>query len=578
VTPFRLNIRGRERFVRSVALATAAALALTACSAGDPEDQGADAVEGEGDGEGGDPGSGGGATAGVFVHALDGEPITMDPARAALGEYGEQLALQVYETLVDVGPDGPDLIPGLATEVPDEDNGLISDDGLTYTFPIREGVTFHDGSELTAEVVEYSWNRVMELALPEGQADLLLDTIASMEAVDDYTFEVTLQEPSAAFLTSVVYSTPAMIVSMQAVEENGGVVPGEPNEFMDANMVGTNAHRFVSWERNEQINLEVFEDYWGEPAANDARVANVPEESGRTLGLQGGDYDAIQAQPTFVPELENAEGVCLDTEGLLLEPLQLAFNLEIPEGALPDEDTIPTDFFHDRRIRQAFNYAFAYDDFINGFLDGYGAPAGILPPGILGYTEDMPVYEQDLEEAERLFREAGVWDEGFTLSVLVESNPVFEPVGLILKDNIEAMNPNFRINVLSVSESQFDEAHGQTPFEYAAWIKNADPFLDPGQYISTYQAPDGEWGARMGYRNGYEDPDGLQEMIDAAATETDADEREQMYIELVELLHEDPMWIYPAQEGNVQAYNCDVEGFTYNPLWKTLRYRYYAKP
>ncbi|MPZ62757.1 MAG: hypothetical protein GEU93_15970 [Propionibacteriales bacterium] len=568
------NVAIPPRRPRRLAVAlVVAVVGLAGCTAGDPEAQGGDAAEG---GDNGDGGSG--ADASVFVHAVDGEPLSMDPARAALGEYGEQMALQVYETLVDVGPDGPELIPGLATEVPDADNGLISEDGLTYTFPIREGVTFHDGSELTAEVVKFSWERVMTMELPEGQADLLADTIDTIEAVDEYTLEVTLQEPNAAFLSSVVYSTPAMVVSQQAVEENGGVQEGQPNEFMDANMVGTNAHQFVSWERNEQITLEVFEDYWGETATNDARWANVPEESARALGLRGGDYDAIQSQPSFVPELENAEGVCLDTEGTLLEPLQLAFNLDIPEGALPRGDTIPTDFFHDSRIRRAFNYTFNYDDFINGFLDGFGEPAGLLPPGILGYTEDIPVYEQNLERAEELFRSAGVWDEGFELSIIVEENPVFEPVGLILKDNIEALNPNFRINILAVSETQFDEAHAQSPFQYAAWIKNADPFLDPSQYLSTYQAPDGEWGERLGYRNGYENPDAIQEMIDAAATETDADEREQMYIELMEVLHEDPMWIYAAQEGNVQAYNCDLEGFTYNPLWKTLRYKYYSKP
>jgi peptide/nickel transport system substrate-binding protein len=553
-----------------VAMGTAIAIGATSCSAGTPEEQAGD-----------DPGDGAEAVtsteAGVFVHAINGEPLSLDPARASLGEFGEQAILQAYEGLVDVGPDGPELLPLLATEVPDEDNDLISDDGLVYTFPIREGVTFHDGTEMTADDVLYSWDRAMTMALPEGQAEGLSDTIASMEVVDEYTFEVTLNEPDAAFLTSVVYSTPAMIVSQTAVEENGGVQAGQPNEFMDANMVGTNAHRLTSWERNETLNFEIFPDYWGEPAALNARWAVVTEEAGRTLGLRGGDYDAIQANPTFVEELEGVDDVCLDTDALLLEPLQLAFNLNIEEGTLPDSDTIPVDFFHDRRIRQAFNYAFDYDGFINGFLDGFGAPAGILPPGILGYSDDQPYYAQDLDRAEELFREAGYWDDGFEVSVLVEANEVFEPIGLILKDSLEAMNPNFRLNVLTVSESQFDQAHGEVPFEYAAWIKNADPFLDPSFYIDTYQSPNGDWGEVMGFANGYEDPDALEAQIEAAARETDADERQVLYEELVQVLHEDPMWIYPAQEGNVQAYRCYVEGFEYNPLWKTLRWRFYDK-
>src|ERR687892_677820 len=291
--------------LRSLALLASAVLLLAACEATETGDVGG----GDGDGNGEEV-----QNAGVFVHALDGEPITLDPARAALGEYGEQAIIQVYEFLVDIGPDGPEPIPGLASEVPSEENGLISDDGLTYTFPLREGVTFHDGSELTAEVVKYSWDRAMEMNLPEGQASAMIDTIAA-------------------------------IVSMEAVEDNGGVTAEEPNEFMDANMVGTGPYEFVSWERNEQLNFEVYEDYWGEPAKLDARWQNVPEESAIVLGLRAGDYDAIQFQPTFKSELENTDGVVLDTGGLLLEPFQVAFNLNIPEGALPDRDTIPTDFF-----------------------------------------------------------------------------------------------------------------------------------------------------------------------------------------------------------------------------------------
>jgi peptide/nickel transport system substrate-binding protein len=187
------------------------------------------------------------------------------------------------------------------------------------------------------------------------------------------------------------------------------------------------------------------------------------------------------------------------------------------------------------------------------------------------------VYTQDLEQAEQLFRDAGVWDEGFTVSVLVEDNPAFEPIGLILKDSIEAMNPNFRVNVLTVSESQFDEAHGASPFEYAMWIKNADPFVDPHYYLSTYQHPEGEWGERLGFANGYENPEEIASMIDAGFATTDVDEREAIYQELLPLLYDDPMWIYPAQEVNAQAYRDWVEGFVYNPLWKTLRWRFYDK-
>ena len=93
------------------------------------------------------------------------------------------------------------------------------------------------------------------------------------------------------------------------------------------------------------------------------------------------------------------------------------------------------------------------------------------------------------------------------MSILVEEdNPTFTPVGLILKDSLEKLNPKFRVNVVQVAESQFDEMHGETPFPYAMWIKNADPFTDPYQFMQTYFHPDGEWGAKLGYRNGMKEP------------------------------------------------------------------------
>jgi peptide/nickel transport system substrate-binding protein len=565
---------GRRGFggLRWFALVLALSLATAACTgAATPESE-----------VGGSEGDGGGSAEvenpDTFVHALDGEPEGLDPARVTAGGYGDRVIIQVYETLVDLPPNSPEPVPMLSTEVPSPDNGLISEDGLTYTFPIREGVKFHDGTDLTADDVKYSWDRAMEMNLPESQASTLTEIVSETRVVDDFTFEVTLKEPAAWFLNSVVYSIPAHIVSQDAVEAHGGVTAGEPNRWMDTHMAGTGPHRFVEWRRNEQLTFEIFEDYWGEPAPLNARFEDVPDNSAIVLGLRAGDFDLVEPIPQFVAEFEGNPDVCIDDEGFLLEPLHMAFNLNIPVDRLPESDTIPADFFHDVRVRQAFNYAFDYDAFVNGGLSGFGAKGTYLPPGILGYDEDAPKYSQDLERAEQLFRETGWWDRGFTVSTLVESNnPTFTPVGLILKDTLEAMNPKFRVNVVEVAEAQFDREHAKTPFEFPMWIKNADPFFDPHFYMWTYFHPDGEWGKRLGYRNGYENPDQIADMIDRAAVETDVAKREQIYQDLLPLIKEDPMWIWAADERNVQVYRCWVENFVYNPLWRMPRWRFYDK-
>jgi peptide/nickel transport system substrate-binding protein len=504
----------------------------------------------------------------VFVHGADDEATTVDPAQVEAGEGGETLITQVYERLVEISPEGPDLVPGLAAEVPTVDNGLISEDGLTFTFPIREGVVFHDGTELTAEDVKYSWDRVLTMDLPESNAGLLANIVASSEVVDDFTFAVTLQQPSASFLNSVVTASVASIVSQDAVEANGGVAAGEVNEFMTANTVGTGPYELTAWNRGENMQLSVFEDYWGEPANVDVRIDIVPDPDTRILGLRAGDYDMIEVDPSLVPDLEGAEGIEVFAGEYLLEPIHNGFNYRFEDGSLPPEDTITPDFFLDPRIRQAFNYTFNYQAFIDGALGGLGAPIPhYFPQGMLGFSEDYPIYEQDLAMAEQLFRDAGVWDEGFTVSVIAEGGNLFEIAALVLRDSMAQLNPAFDIRVLALAEAQFDEAHASDPVPYAMWVKNSDPFADPDALMQAYIHPDGEWGAVHGMRDAYQDPDTIASIVEEAGTELDTDARVALYAELAPMLFEDPMWVIAGNETALNAHRSWVEGFVMNPLW-----------
>ena len=504
---------------------------------------------------------------GLYVHAADDEPLSLDPAQVAAGEAGETVILQVYERLVEIGPGGPDLIPGLSTEVPTVENGLISEDGLTYTFPIREGVVFHDGSTLDANDVKFSWDRALTMDLPEGNSSVIADLVAST-AVDGNNFVVTLAERNAAFLNSVVTAAVASVMSQESVEANGGVTAGQPNEFFTANMIGTGPYRLTAWNRGENIQLEVFEDYWGTPANLDVRIDQVADSDVRVLGLRAGDYDSIETDPTFITDLEGAEGVTIFTGGFLLEPVHIGLNMNIQEDLLPPEDTIPPDFFHDVRVRRAFNFAFDYEGFINGGLAGLGGVVPhYLPQGMLGYDESLPAFQQDLAQAETLFREAGYWDEGFTVTVLAEEGGIFEVAGLVLRDSMAALNPAFDVRVLAVVEAQFDSAHAEDPFPYAAWIKNADPFADPAALFAAYIHPDGEWGSVHQFSNAYADPDQIAALVDEAAVELDTDRRIEIYQELTQILYDDPVWVIPGNERALMAHRSWVQNFQMNPLW-----------
>ena len=514
-----------------------------------------------------------------LVITTDDEPETLDPAGAADNGLGRAAIMYGYDRLVDVGAETIELSPMLAAEVPTLENGLISEDGLTYTFPLREDVKFHDGSDLTAEDVVYSWERVQTMNLPEGQA-FLFENIAEMKAVDDYTFEVTLKEVDASFLYGTVGAMPASIVNPDVVEENGGVVDNEPNEFMDANMAGSGVYKFESWQRGERLNLEINEDYWGEKAKLDLRWLNVQDPNVSTLGLRAGDYDMIEGVPSIIGDIQGAPGVEVKTDTPGLQLLQIGFNLRFREEDLPDGDTVPADFFHDVRVRQAFNYAFDYQAMIEGPLFGAATRGSyVLPQGLYGYDPEAPIFDYDLERAEELFKEAGWWEEGFTVSVIAEEDSGFTDQALIMKDGIESLNPKFRVNVQALPEARFDELMAQDPIPVAMWSWTSPEFRDPHAYMLDSAHTEGRWGTIAGFENGYEDPDAIDEMITEAQRELDPDARAELYSELQQVLFDEAMWIFTAQESAVLAYRDWLTGVTVNPMWPrpALRYSLYGK-
>jgi peptide/nickel transport system substrate-binding protein len=568
-----MNIRS-TRLRRRSGIATLLLPLALICAACDPAADSPAESEGGGGGGGGDI-----RNPEVLTMATDDEPESLDPAAIEDNGLGRGAVMAGYDRLLDVDPQGTDLLPAVATEVPSQDNGGISEDGLTYTFTLRDDVKFHDGSDLTAEDVVYSWERVMTMNLPEGQAQNF-ESIAEVSAPDDYTFEVRLDQVDASFLYNVVASMPASIVNPDLVEANGGVEADTPNEWMSQNMAGSGQYKLVSWERGERINFEINDDYWGEPAKEDLRWFNVQDPNVYALGLRAGDYDIIEGIPTIIPDVEGAPGVTVnpDTPGLQL--LQIGFNMNIPVDELPEGDTIPADFFHDKRVRQAFNHAFDYEAMKNGPLSGAATRGSFfIPEGMYGHDAEAPKYEYDLAEAERLFKEAGWWDEGFTVSLIAEEDSVFENQSLILKDGLEAMNPKFRVNVMALPESRFDELMATTPIPVGMWSWTTPEFRDPHSYFMDSAHPDGRWGTLAGLGEAYENPDEIASMIEEANRELDLDARAELYAELQQVMYDEAPSILPAQENIVLAYRDWLSGVVANPMWPRpgLRPALYSK-
>lgn len=502
----------------------------------------------------------------VLVVTVNDDVFNLDPAAVNGNDVGMNVILNVYDRLTAIAPEDGAVIPSLSTEVPSLENGLISADGLTYTFPLREGVVFSDGTDLTAEDVKYSWDRVVEMNLPEGQAQLF-ENVVETRVVDDYTFEVTLGAVDAAFLAFLAAHPAASVVSMDAVEANGGVAAGQPNEHMAQNMVGTGPYTLASWERGDRMNFDINPDYWGEPAHLPVRWELIVDSP--ATGLQAKEYDIVDISPTDVPSIEPIEHAVVDTSILDLQVLQIGMNMNIAEGALPAGDTIPLDFFQDVRVRQAFNYAFNYQGYIDGILGGLGGRGSfMLPAEMYGYDPDAPIYPTDPEMAEQLFTEAGYWEDGFTITIASDqTHEGFTGAALTLKDSIEALNPNFHVNVNAVPEAQFDEILVTDPLPVAMWSYTSSQYSTPDAYLFDSALSDGRYGAVNSFVDGYSDPEAIDALIRSARTELDEDARLEILSEIQNVLYEEAMWIMPANEGAPSARGEWVTGHIENPMW-----------
>lgn len=546
---------------RMLALIAILALVTAACSAGETTDDTT-----------GDTGTGSTAASGevpnpdVLVVTVNDDVFNLDPAAVNGNDVGMDVILNVYDRLVALAPEDGSVIPSLATEVPTVDNGMVSEDGLTYTFPLREDVVFSDGSEMTAEDVKYSWDRVVEMNLPEGQAPLF-ENVVETTVVDDHTFEVTLNQVDASFLAFLAAHPVASVVSQDAVEGNGGIAAGQPNEYMAQNMVGTGPYTLASWERADRMQFDINPDYWGEPAHLPVRWELIVDSP--ATGMQAREYDIVDISPTDVPSFEGIEHAVVDTSVLDLQVLQIGMNMNIAEGALPEGDTIPLDFFQDVRIRQAFNYAFNYQGYIDGILGGLGGRNSfILPVEMYGYDPDAPIYETDPAMAEQLFTEAGYWEEGFTVSIYSDqTHEGFTGAALTLKDSIEALNPNFHVNVLAVPEAQFDEVLATDPLPTGMWSYTSSQYSTPDAYLFDSALSDGRYGAVNSFVDGYTDAAAVDELINSARTALDEQTRLDILSEIQNVLYEEAMWIMPANEGAPTARGDWVTGHVENPMW-----------
>ena len=518
----------------------------------------------------------------------------------------------LYEPLVDfrgAGTRVKDLEPVLASAVPSRRNGLLSPDGLTYRFPIREGVRFHDGAVMTPEDVRYSLMRFLLTDPAGGPAAALLEPVlgvsstrrdgkpieglgqAAAQAVtaDRDSVTVRLKKPFAPFL--MIVANFGRVVSRKWAVAHGqwdgdpadwerSNNPGRAAALPETESDGTGPFRVErSDSAGRQMLLARHDGYWRGPAKL-ARVIlkEVPDAAARRLMLQNGDADVVGAAPTEASLLSAAPGIVV-TGGLrkLQDSAVLLFNVrvssvdnpELGSGRL-DGRGIPPDFFSDKDVRRAFAYAVDADAYIREALRGQGAPGSLIPPGLAGHRDRPPRYAFDPKKAEALFRAARdgqVWDKGFTVTLTVPPfNPQHLPLAQIVKRGVEALNPRFHVEIKTPPKAAFAAAKAahRMPLALGSWTAD---YPDPHDFAAPMVRSGGAFSGLTGYSNPKADA-----LVDEAAATLDEARRAKLYECLQDLVDEDLPFLTVADAFQFRVQRAWVRGFVFNPARHNLPY------
>lgn len=462
------------------------------------------------DSGGTDGGGGNGGGANIVVGTTD-TVQTLDPAKC-YSYYCSNVFQNAGNTLVSYEPGSTEISPQLATEMPQ-----ISDDGLTYTFQLREGVTFHDGSEMTSEDVKFSLNRSRWINHPEG-AGFLIGGIESIETPDDYTVEITLSEPDITFTSKLAY-TVATVLPSDAYPSPDGPLPedADPEEFIKEEFIGSGPYEVAEFREGQSLQLSSFDEYWGDAPANDNTLVQFFAESSQLqAALQAGDVDV--AFRYLTPEQrESAQGSenieVIEGEGASIR--YLVFNTLLEP-------------FDDPNVRKAIAAAVDRERIIENVLSGAGQPLySMVPPS---FEANAPTFQSEYEGQDPSdFIDGTVEIELWhSLQHYGDTEPALaQEIARTLEET-----GSFEVTLESSEWAQYTAnawpgEDGQYPVFLLGWYPD---YLDPDDYLYPF------WHSELSFLQMYDNPE-MDELIqqEQTASAPDSEQRTQTFQEIQQL-------------------------------------------
>ncbi len=523
----------------------ATALVLTGCAQSDRAESGSESAAQSG---------------GTFLFAGSAEPVTLDPFFASDGE-SFRVARQMFEGLVGTEPGTADPAPLLAT------GWEAADDGLSYTFDLQEGVTFHDGTPFDAEAVCANFERWYNLPRSAQTEDLSYYYISlfrgfatgpdadaavyeSCSADDELTATINLAQPFAGFIAAL--SLPAFSMqSPTALEKYQDDAAGNPrnSEYSTERPTGTGPFTLDSWDRGQQVTLARNDDYWGETAlVDEAVVVAIEDPTARADALRSGEIDGYDlVGPADVAPLEE-EGF----QVVERDPFNVLY-LGMNQQQEPLDDPM---------VRQAIAHALNIPEIISASMPEGTVPATqFVPDIVMGFNDEVTEYEYDPALAEQMLADAGAdgatiefnYPTGVSRPYMPQPEDTFnvvrsqlEAVGLDIKPVADAWSPDY------LEKIQGTDDHGLHLLGWTGDYNDTDNFL--GVFFG---AESNEWG--------FDNPELFDALSEARGLPT-PEEQEPLYQDINAAIMDYLPGVPLAHPVPSLAFGPDVDGYQQSPV------------
>lgn len=478
----------------------------------------------------------------TLVFAMNTDVQSLDP-QIQNDTTSEQVVKMLYNTLLKFEDDGT-VVGDLA------ESWSVSEDKLTWTFNLKQGVKFHNGKELTSADVKATFDRALNAEAGGLRTTEIIKMFTAVEAPDPYTVTITTDGPYGP-MESLMCNMSLGIMDADYIEQYGldlgTSVEGEN---------GTGPFKVVSWERDQEIVVERFDDYFGTPAKLQTVVYTViPEAASRVIALETGEVDVIDK-----PTNEDLERLEADTENftVLRKPTisQRLFRFGCNDPIISNT-----------KVRQAIVYAIDRQAIIDALFTGSAYPSTApLAPVTFGYS-DLGEIEQDLELAKSLLAEAGYPDGFDTKIVTTERYQNGIELAEIISQQLAEIGINAEIEVWEWSAlSASWNGITADEFDQPIFIMGAGPSMrdaDGGLRGLYTTSETGLNDRNYGFYSNAE----VDALIEQGMQETDQQKRVEIYKEAMEILYrEDPVAFWLFDMYGLAITSSKVEGVTLSPI------------